>query len=241
MWVEFAKNPDLLDELEIEVGVRKLLEERSDSLKPGDRAADIHALPKWTWHAVAASVLVLVAFLQVFNDPPKTELSEFLVDHIPADQIETSDGIRAKEMIITPADSLLNLGFNASLTGNTDQAIELFDDVIENFDTEPYGSKAYLNKGIIYYNKGDYDQSIEAFNAAIERVEDSNLMIAEKAWWYLANALVNVGQSREALTATHKTYAYNGIFRDAAFLLYQKLNYDLGYSDYDNFEEQTNQ
>lgn len=229
LWVEFAKNPELLETLELEVGVKHLLETTFSNQSQSKRA-NILKMPNMIWHAAAAAVLVLVVFIQIFKIPSKSDLEQFTVGSINADQLETSNGIRAKDMTITSADSILNLGFNEFVLGNTNRALILFNEVISEFDYEPYGSKAYLNKGIVYYNQASYDSAIVAFQGSLSRVSDSK-MIEEKAYWYLGNALANIDQFEEARLAIYEAYALDGVFRIPAFLLLQKLNYDLGYSD----------
>tara|TARA_R110000868_G_scaffold408293_7_gene691106 strand:+ start:64606 stop:65406 length:801 start_codon:yes stop_codon:yes gene_type:complete len=236
LWTEFAKDPTLLDDLELEISVKKLIEEGAIEVKNPIPTKTLQ-LHKWTWHAAAAVALVLVALIQLFQVDSRTELDQFLAKSIPPDQIETGDGIRATDIIVTTADSLLNLGFSALISGNTQQALSLYGEVIENFDVEPYGSKAYTNKGIVLYNDGDYSGSILAFDNALSRVQDSR-MIEEKAYWYKGNALVNIGELEKARVAVFEAYALDGIFRKPAFLLLQKLNYDLGYVDYEDFESQ---
>ncbi|MEQ9309092.1 MAG: tetratricopeptide repeat protein [Balneolaceae bacterium] len=236
LWVEFAKNPELLDDLELEVSIKELIEKEASGVAASSSTKTFQ-LPKWTWHAAAAAVLLLVAFIQLFQIDSATEMDQFLATNISPDQIETGDGVRAKEMVVDTADSLLNLGFSALISGNTNQALSLYNEVIENFDVEPYGSKAFTNKGIVLYNKGDYSGSILAFDNALERVEESR-MIKEKAHWYKGNALVNIGEFEQARLAVFEAYTLDGVFRKPAFLLLQKLNYDLGYVDYEDFESQ---
>lgn len=228
LWVEFAKQPDLLEQLELEVGVKTLLEQ--EIAKGESKKATINRLPSWTWHAAAAAVLLIVASIQILQVPSKSALDQFVVNKIGADQLESSDGVRAKDMQISAADSMLNLGFSEFVSGNDERALTLFNEVISEFDYEPYGSKAYLNKGIVYYNQAKYDSAIVAFEFALDRVEDSR-MIEEKSFWYLGNALVNTDQLEKARTAILQAYSLEGVFRKPAFLLLQKLNYDLGYNE----------
>jgi len=229
LWVKFAKHPELLEELELEIGVKSLVEDG----KSGDAAkksASIKTLPTWTWHAAAAAILLLVAVVQVFQIPSKANLEEFVVASIKADQLETSDGIRSKDVTITNADSILNLGFNEFVSGNLDRALYLYSEVITEYDYEPYGSKAYLNNGIIYYNMANYDSAIVAFNESLSRNTESKMM-QEKAYWYLGNSYANIGELEAARNAAYQAYRLEGVFKKPAFLLIQKLNYDLGYTE----------
>lgn len=231
LWNEFAKNPELLDVLELEVNVKAIIEKNVTQAAPKSK---IYKLPSWTWHAAAAAAIIIVALVQLFRVDTPTNIDQFVVQQINPSEIETSDGVRNKDMRITTADSLLNLGFEAIISGNEDRALELFDEVINNYGEEPYGSKAFLNKGIILYNEGDYDSAILAFEEAAERVEDSR-MITEKAYWYLGNALVNIGELEAAQEAVFQAYQLDGIFRNPAFRLLKKLSDDLGTSDYEEF------
>lgn len=231
LWNEFAKDPELLDVLELEVNVKAIIEKNAAQKAGGSK---IYKLPSWTWHAAAAAAIIIVALVQLFRVDTPTNIDQFVVQQISPGEIETSDGVRNKDMRITTADSLLNLGFEAIISGNEDRALELFDEVINKYDEEPYGSKAFLNKGIILYNEGDYNSSILAFEEAAERVEDSR-MITEKAYWYMGNALVNVGELEAAQEAVFQAYQLDGIFRNPAFRLLKKLSDDLGTSDYEEF------
>jgi len=232
LWVEFAKTPDLLDQLELEVGIKKIIQ---DSAKK-NAVSNVYSLPNWVWHASAAAVILIVALVQLLGVDTPTQIEDFLVGNIPNEQLETANGVRSDEITLTKADSLLNVGFAAISSGDNDKALEIFAEVISEYDEEPYASKAYLNTGIIKYNDGAYDQAITNFKEAAERAKE-NRMISEKAFWYLGNAYVNIGEMEKALFAVGEAYTRDGIFRKPAFLLYQKLNYDLGNFDIEDAEE----
>ena len=232
LWNEFAKNPELLDILELEVNVKTIIEENALN-KEVD--STLGRLPKWTWHAAAAAAILIVALLQLFRVDTPTEYKDFVVQKINPAQIETAEAVRDIDDQLTTADSLLNLGFEAIVSGDEERALEIFDEVINEYDEEPYGSKAFLNKGILLYNESEYDQAIDAFREAISRVEDSR-MITEKAYWYLGNALINIGELEEAQSAVFNAYQIYGIFRAPAFRVLKKLRNDLGSSDYEEFE-----
>ncbi|MFA5668813.1 MAG: tetratricopeptide repeat protein [Balneolaceae bacterium] len=237
LWNDIAKDPSILDHLEIEVGVRELILNKSGATEKSKKAV-IRRLPSWAWYASAAAVVLFVALIQLFKVPAQTELHQFIVQTIPSDQYEFADALRSNQVNISKADSLLNLGFEAAFSGNKSKAMEFYNQVIAEFDREPYASKAFLNRGIIQYNSGEYTMAIASFTEAATRGEE-NRMIAEKANWFLANAYVHTGELEKALNAAGTTYSKNGVFREQSFRLYQKLNYDLGKVDYEDFEQQT--
>lgn len=237
LWFEIAKDPSILDQLEIEVGVRELLKSKSNATA-NNKQAKIRRLPSWAWYASAAAVVLFVALIQFFKIPSQTELHQFVVQTIPLDQFEFADALRSNQVSISKADSLLNLGFEAVFSGNQSKALEYYNQVITEFNKEPYASKAYLNRGIIQYNNDEFVKAIVSFTEAATRGKDSR-MIAEKANWFLANTYVQTGELEKALHAAGVTYSKNGVFREQSFRLYQKLNYDLGKVDYEDFEQQT--
>ncbi|MDR9417578.1 tol-pal system YbgF family protein [Gracilimonas sp.] len=234
LWNEFAKNPELLDLLELEVNVKAVIEQEALNINNINEPS-ISRLPKWTWHAAAAAAIIIVALVQLFRVDTPTNMKQFVVGQINPAEIETADGIRNKDMEITTADSLLNLGFEAVISRDEERALQLFDEIINKYDQEPYGSKAFLNKGIILYNESDYEGAISAFREAANRAEESR-MITEKAYWYLGNALINVGELEAAQNAIFEAYQLNGTFRNPAFRLLKKLSDDLGTSDYEEFD-----
>lgn len=228
LWVEFAKNPELLDDLEMEVGLREIFKKKA----AGSKKAKIQKLPGWVWHASAAATILLVALVQLFRVESPTDINQFKISNIPYDQLEMAEGMRSEGAFINKADSLLNVGFVAMSEGNQKQALQIFNEVISSFEEEPYASKAYLNKGIIQYNDGRYEDAAASFEEAAQRGAD-NTMIAEKALWFLGNAYLNIGEHEKALNSIGKAYQKDGVFRKPAFLLYQKLNYDLGNVDFE--------
>lgn len=236
LWETFAKQPELLDILELEVNLKAVIEKEAQKRRRGN--SPLRRVPAWAWYAAAAATVLIVASLQFFNTETPTMLSDLVVDEISAAQLETADGIRAvKEVRISTADSLLNIGFKAALSGREDRALNIFEEVIANYNEEPYASKAFLNKGIILYNEGRYETAITAFEEAAERGEHSR-PISEKAYWYMGNALVNTSKLEEAREAVFKAYQLDGVFRKPAFRLIQKLNDDLGTADFEELSPQ---
>lgn len=226
LWVEFAKNPELLEQLELEVSLKEKF--KKEAAKKADKKATIHQLPGWFWHASAAATVLLVIMIQVFREPTPTQLHEFLLSEIDSFDYEAITAVRGSSEVQTSSDSLFNLALKAAQASSSEKAISLYEELIALSPAEPYLSKSHLNLGIIYYNKGDYDQAITNFNKVTEQDELSK-MIEEKAFWFLANSLANVDNKEKARVAAQRAYSLQGRYKDPAFKLLRKLDYDLGY------------
>ena len=225
LWIEFAKNPELLDQLELEVSVKELLKKEAAQHKP--KKATIHQLPDWIWHASAAAAILLVVFIQIFREPTPTQLSQFLENQISPLQFENIDAVRGKTDKQSSSDSLFSLAVQAATINSAQQAIALYNELLLLNPGEPFFSKAHLNLGIIYYNKSEYEESANRFNTVINQ-EQITKRTKEKAYWYLANALANLEKLEEARDAVYEAYKLEGRFKDSAFRLLRKLDYDLG-------------
>ncbi|MDZ7682902.1 MAG: tetratricopeptide repeat protein [Fodinibius sp.] len=148
--------------------------------------------------------------------------------------------LRSQKRKIAPADSLLNRGFEAAISGDVEKALNYYNQIIEDYKDEPAAVKAYLNKGIIQYNSGSFEESISSFEAVLDNVSKKPI-VREKAYWYMGNAFINIDELKKAREAIHTTYAIDGIYRKPAFRLLKKLDHELGNVDFDNFEQQMNE
>lgn len=238
LWVELLKNPEYIDLLETEIAVKKVFDERNrkEVSKP---ATPVFALKKsWKWLAAAASVAILVIAINLLKVDSEQSLQQLALSDINiAESLASPEVLRNQEGRLADADSLLNIGFRAAVSGELSKALKLYQEVIETYKNEPAVAQAYLNIGIIKYNSGDYEPASEAFSNALKEVKEEPLL-KEKAYWYLGNAYINLDRLEEAREAIHKTYALDGIYRKPAFRLLRKVDYELGNVDFDNFDEQ---
>lgn len=241
LWEKLLQRPDYIELLKTELGVKSILEKRSfnnDSSSAKESSIIYSIQNSWKWMAAAAAVALLVVSINFFQlDTNKSLQSEVPGQFNLAENLSSAEVFRNQKTETLPADSLLNRGFEAALSGDISKAIAAYDQIINKYGDEPAATKAYLNKGIIQYNSGGFGESIASFKAVIKR--DSNReVLEEKAYWYMGNAYINIEQLEKAREAIHKVYAMDGIYRKPSFRLLKKLDYKLGNVDFDNFEEQ---
>ena len=241
LWEKLLQRPEYIELLKTELGVKSILEKRSSnnySYSTEENSVIYSIQRSWKWMAAAAAVALLVVSMNFFQlDTNKSLQSETPAQFNLAENLSSAEVFRSQKAETLPADSLLNRGFEAALSGDISKAIAAYDEIINKYGDKSAATKAYLNKGIIQYNSGGFGESIESFKAVIKK-DTKRDVLKEKAYWYMGNAYINIEQLEKAREAIHKVYSMDGIYRKPSFRLLKKLDYKLGNVDYDNFEEQ---
>lgn len=242
LWEKLLQHPEYIELLETELGIKSIMEKRSSDIDDNSSASEsgvIYSLQKYgKWMAAAAAVAILVVAVNILQVDTNQAIKDSAEKSFNlAENLSSAQIMRDQKSDIAPADSLLNRGFEAAISGEVSQAVEMYDEIIEKYGDQPAAVQAYLNKGIIQYNSGSFGKSIKSFQAVLKNVDDK-AVVEEKAYWYLGNAYINIEKLDDAREAIHSAYAMDGIYRKPAFRLLRKLDYELGNIDYDNFEQQ---
>lgn len=248
LWIELFKRPKYIDLLETELSVKLIIEEQLEAERAepqaisaaGERESTGSAFMRsWKWLATAASVAILVIainFLELDHDQPIQQLTLGEINLV--ENLASPEVMRSQDVESTALDSLLNLGFKAAISGDKVKALEIYNEVIRDYETDPKAAMAHLNVGIINYNAQDYEKAVTSFTDAVERVTDDRVL-EEKAYWYLGNAYVNMGQLDKARTAIENVHAFEGIYQKPASRLLEKIDEELELSGQGSFEQQS--
>jgi len=241
LWTELLKNPEYIDLLNTELGIKSIIDDRAseNNANSVEDSGVIYSLRKsWKWTAAAAAVALIILGINYFQADTNQDIHELTLGNIDVSQnIMSAPVVRSQKGNIAPADSLLNKGFEATISGEVGKALDEYKKIIDNYPNKDAAIRAYLNIGIIQYNTGDYKKSIISLKHVADK-SVGNDVTQEKGYWYMGNAYININELKKAREAIHTTYAMNGIYRDSAFRLLRKLDYELGNVDYDNFEQQ---
>jgi len=225
------QRPKYLELLKTELGIKSIIEKRSsdanDRSQAGEEGMLYRVQQSWPWLAAAAAVIILIVSINILRTTTSQSVQEMALKEINmAENLASAQILRSQIDSITPADSLLNRGFQAAISGELSKALTLYDEIITQYSKEPAAVQAYLNKGIIEYNRHDYQTSISDFKTALEKVNEPNFT-KEKAYWYLGNAYINTDQLSLARDAIHKAHAMEGIYQKPASRLLEKLDQQL--------------
>lgn len=245
LWIELLKRPDYIDLLETELIIKLIIEEQQAQEK--EKGKETPAKPiaisrhfvkhSWKWLSAAATVAVLIIAINFFQYDTEQTIRQLTLGEINiVENLASPEVLRSQDTEITDGDSLLNSGFKAAISGEIDKALAIYKEVIDGSKDASHLSMAYLNLGIIEYNSENYEMASTAFKEAIDYVDD-DVVLEEKAYWYLGNAYVNLDRFEEGREAIHKVYTMDGIYKKPANRLLQKLDEELGNVDSDKLEE----
>lgn len=235
-WIELLKNPTYMEYLETELTVKSILEEKNRGTAGSSERAVTMLKKSWKWFAAAASVAILVIATNLLRTETPASLRDETIGTINmTTNLAAPLVMRSQKSTLSGADSLMNIGFEAALSGDISRAITMYKDVISQYGGEPAVAQAHLNIGIIRYNSGAYKSASQAFQQALAKVRNDELL-KEKAYWYLGNAYINLDQLEKAREAIHNVYAMDGTYRKPAFRLLRKLDYEMGNIDADELE-----
>lgn len=229
LWMQLVKHPEYISLLQTELDLTRIYNQKAQSQNTTGHY--------WKWIASAAAVIVFIITLNILTTNDLQPLKSLGQTNINLVENLASAEVTRSGTALDPADSLLNTGFKAAISGQIETAIRIFEDIIVRYDSTRAVPKAYLNLGILKYNSGDFDGCIESFNQAISNARDDSLLI-EQSYWYLGNAFVNTNELPKARDAVKKAFEMGETYKKEAFRLLKRLDYELGNIDFDNFEQQ---
>lgn len=236
LWKALLMRPDYIELLETELYIKQIMEEQESAEGEPVSASPKNGFgrrfrPSWKWLAAAASVAILIISINFFQGEQEKSLQEMVLGEINVvENLASPEVMRSQGSEISAIDSLLNLGFKAAISGDVDKALGFYNNVIDNYGNAPNVSMAYLNLGIIQYNRGNYGEASAAFKNSIQKVQDDRIL-EEKAYWYLGNSYVNMDRLKEGREAIISAFRMNGIYKNPAERLLQKLDTELGITD----------
>lgn len=232
LWMEFFKNPELHDYFIMELHLQDM--RRKGEIPPGLKKRGEDKVTErleiyHVWRYAAAAVVFLVAIMQLFQFIGVSE--QGLVTppfaHIDRSELAGADIQRSANNLVPAADVSINEGLAFAYEGNADLAIQTFERLLERELSAEQQAMVSLNLGILFYNKGDYQEAVAAFSS-VTRLEDVQGSLTEKGWWFLGNSLLQTGDIVGAKEAVRHTNSLNGRFQNEATELLGKLE---DYSD----------
>lgn len=232
LWITFLEHPEYYNILETEVHLKSLIKkgekpqldsEKSES--SNSNSAAIYNFKGWLYAAAAAVLLALG--LQFFAIQQPDSMESFALAEIEQGHLIGADVLRSNSGETENLDVAINDALAAAYEGETERAIEQFQEILNQSPSDQQRARVEMNLGILLYNNGRFEAARDHFESVteIEGLEDHQ---AEKSWWFLGNTYLNLNQPREAREAVFNAYSLDGRFQSAALSLLKKLDLRLG-------------
>lgn len=213
LWSELIQDESALDYLKTVANLKELAG-RERELYPGrarQSGYDRTNEPRTPWMiAAAAAVLLMIGswgVLQLdWEDQQPEPIAQIELDYYRSG--ESSIDPTSDETVIREAIILANRGEHL-------MAIDLLEQELESTSDSYSRSQLYLNAGSILYNNSSYAEAASRFERIVNE-EIGDLLIQERAWWYLGNTYFQLNRMDEALQAFRRAYELNGAYSRVA-------------------------
>ncbi len=204
LWAELIQDDYHLDYMKSVANVKAVIEEK----KRQRRARK--SRQAW-YYAAAAAIVLLIGVLGYMNFYSQNG-SETVqpISQVELDYYRSDDGSISVESddpkIISNAIQLAN-------DGNVKEAVSLLDAELEKASDPVWIAELSLNLGSLHYNEGNYQESIAYYERVVEHKDKIDVLMLEKAYWYMGNAYFHLNQLVEARSNIEKAYELNGAYR----------------------------
>lgn len=205
LWVDLVQDDYHLDYLKTVANLHSIGGEKKKS-------ANVFHLKQYWSYAAAAVVALLLGVLVVMNYPAFQSGSDVEpVDKIELEYYRSEDGVKDSENpeIIRNAITLAN-------TGELSSAISLLEKELSNAENPSWIAELSLNIGSLQYNAGKYSEAVQSFQRVVEHENNIDMLMKERAYWFLGNAYFQLNKLDEAQVAIQKAYDLNGAYRRVA-------------------------
>ncbi len=230
LWKIFLQHPEYYKIFETEVHLKSLIRKgkRPNFGRESGEDTTFYPLNRYKgWILAAAAAVILAVGLQFFSLEQPETIQNLAVAEIDPSNLTGADVLRSDDGPATDTDVSINDALATAYEGDTDAAIEMFRELLDETLTVRQKASVEINLGILLYNKGEYERAKTRFLAVTE-IEEIPEYQKEESWWFLGNTYLNLHQPHEARDAVFKAYSLGGRFQSAALSLLKKLDLRLG-------------
>lgn len=231
LWKQFLKHPEWYDWFETEVHLRSLIKKHTKpNITRGSNSSDSSQSSFGDykiWFYAAAAAVIMAISLQFFSFEQQEGIPSLAITKIGQSNLMGAEVLRSVERPTENLDVAINDALATAYDGETEEAIEQFQSLLNQSPNNQQRARIEMNLGILFYNSSEYESARTHFKSILE-IEDIEDYQKEKSWWFLGNAFLNLNEPREAREAVFNAYSMDGRYQSAALSLLKKLDKRLG-------------
>ena len=202
LWEEFLENRKYYDLFETELNLTDLFQNKKFRVDDSDNYNSFNSPTNHYSIAVAsiAALLLTSVMLYTFMFQSNVQPGSYALSEIELTQMLGSDIFRDESPDTGMLDQQINQALSLAFSGNGEEATEL----LNSLTSEPYTGiqkiRIHYNLGILAYNEGDFDLSLNNFSELNEQLPESTPeYIVENTQWYISNVYLQQGQIDKAI------------------------------------------
>ncbi len=219
LWAELIEDPDQLEYLINSVNLEAIASDKDIAqftsgaqMKPtSSKRFRFYRLSGRTMR-IAAVFLVLTGILSMIY----LFGSDYVFEPEPIAVIEL-DSYRSSTIPTAVFDYQIQRAINYASLEQYDLALENIQEINPEYLSEEQKISLAINKGSIYYNRGNYAAAKNIFQEILDRSEEEmHVLTKEKIHWFLGNTYLHLEEEDLAMIHIQKTYELNGAYRRLA-------------------------
>lgn len=221
LWEEFLENRKNYDLFETELNLTDLFQNKKFRVDESDNHNSFNS-PTNRYSIAIGSIAALIltsVMLYTFVFQSNIQPGSYALSEIELTQMLGSDIFRDESPDTGMLDQQINRALSLALSGNGEEATEILNSLTSESYTGIQKIRIHYNLGILAYNEGDFDLSLNNFlelnNQLPESIPD---YIVENTQWYISNVYLQQGKIDKAIqqlqhiasgNSTHNTKAAN--------------------------------
>ena len=213
LWEEFLENRKYYDLFETELNLTDLFKNKKYRVDKPDNHNSLnsptnrYAISVASIAALILTAVMIYTFLFQSNAQPGT----YALSEIELTQMLGSDIFRDESPNADMLDQQINRALSLALSGNGEEATDILNSLTSESYTGIQKIRIHYNLGILAYNEGDFDLSLNNFLALNEQLPESTPdYIVENTQWYISNVYLQQGQIDKAIQQLQRIASGNG-------------------------------
>lgn len=229
LWEEFLENRKNYDLFQTELNLTDLFQNKKFKIDDSDTHNFINS-PKNRYSISIASIAALIltsVMLYIFVFQSSTPPDSYALSEIELTQMIGSDIFRDESPDTGVLDQEINRALSFALSGKGEEAAEILNSLTSESFTGIQKIRIHYNLGILAYNEGDFDLSLDNFLALNEQLPESTPdYIVENTQWYISNVYLQQGQIDKAIQQLQNIASGNSSYNTRAANILSSLTED---------------